>query len=118
MIPAPTPLHSHALRVPAFVARPLRRERRLVRAVRACGVLEKRYQTFLPGIQYRLGHSPGFFGFVGPDKEGVVALEQVKEEAFVGREEILGSEVGAQLYLLEVEGVVGTVDVQVQGYLV
>ena len=38
--------------------------------------------------------------------------------AFVGGEEILGSEVGAQLYLLEVERVVGTVDVQTQGYLV
>jgi hypothetical protein len=59
--------------------------------VRTCGVLEERHQTLPPGIQYRLGHPPGLFGLVGPDKEGGVALQQVEEEAFVGGEELLGA---------------------------
>src|SRR5918997_764944 len=102
----------------ALFADELRRERRLARTVRASGVLEERHQTLPPGVQDRLGDLPGLFGLVGPDEECGVALQKVEEKTFVGGEELLGGEVGVKFYLLQVEGVVGAVDVQVQDYLI
>src|SRR5918998_1777787 len=86
------------------------------RAVRAGGVFQERHQPLSPGLQDRFYDSPRLFGLVGSDEEGGIALQQVEEEAFVSGEKVLGCEVCAQLYLLQVEGVVGTVDVHVKGY--
>jgi hypothetical protein len=80
-------LHAVATSVltPAFL-RPRYGWRRVEgwRAGRAGLVLLKRDPAFGPRLQHRGQHAPGLLGFVAPDRQGAVPVQDVHQHAAVG----------------------------------